>query len=326
MSYLLGEANSTQINKVESWINISEENKTYLQELEDLWLETGKISPAPVAVDSTAAWNKVSDIIDFESENKYEIKPKKNISYKYILRIAAVFLILFGISMIFLVDNETEKVLLAKNEIHSGILPDGSAIDLNKNSELVYPESFSKTKRVVKLQGEAFFNVKKEKESPFIVEMEGGYVEVLGTSFNIKAKPDNKSIEVYVKTGTVKLYSISQDQKNTSFVIIDAGKKGIIDKTNEKAFEIENKGTNSNDVFWLNKEIVFEDAELQDVAKTLKDIFNVDIKFNNEQSKTRKYNGTFENDPIEQIIFVISESFEEVELKKENKTYVFTEK
>ena len=93
-------------------------------------------------------------------------------------------------------------------------LPDGSFVELKKNSRISYPTDFEKDKRDVYLKGEAFFNVVRNPKKPFIVHSRELQTEVLGTSFNVKAYDDD-IINVSVKTGKVKVSKLNDEQNGT---------------------------------------------------------------------------------------------------------------
>jgi transmembrane sensor len=90
-------------------------------------------------------------------------------------------------------------------------LPDGSTVWLNKHSKFSYPEKFIAAERVVNLEGEAFFEVKKDDTQPFIIYTPTSVTKVTGTSFNLKAYP-GKEVELYVVSGTVEFASLNKPE------------------------------------------------------------------------------------------------------------------
>ena len=89
------------------------------------------------------------------------------------------------------------------------LLPDGSRVSLNENTSLIYPESFSKKKRSVSLSGEAYFEVRQEETRPFSISTPGVEIEVLGTTFNVKANPGDPFIETVLVAGKVRISRIN---------------------------------------------------------------------------------------------------------------------
>ena len=90
MAYLLKEADEKQTAEVDKWLSLSEDNAKYLKSLEMLWVESGKLSPPPVNVNTSAAWEKVSGKLNFISEEKVPKKEEKFFSIKPIWQAAAM--------------------------------------------------------------------------------------------------------------------------------------------------------------------------------------------------------------------------------------------
>jgi transmembrane sensor len=109
-------------------------------------------------------------------------------------------------------------------------LPDGSQIQLSPNSTIHYPEIFAPDKREVHLTGEAFFDVAKDPQHPFLVYTAKVVTKVLGTSFKIKAFHEEKEITVEVRTGKVSVYT-----QNNKTDPSDSGKEEVILTPNQMA-------------------------------------------------------------------------------------------
>ena len=101
--------------------------------------------------------------------------------------------------------SEMNQLIVAFGKQSRLVLSDRTEVWLNAGSRLVYPTTFEGDKRKVKLQGEAYFHVCKDKTKPFIVETENSSIKVLGTSFNVKAYPDEKFEETVLVEGSVSL-------------------------------------------------------------------------------------------------------------------------
>ncbi len=286
---------------VQNWLDASAENQQYFEQLKTIWEESGKLHPAPVDVDTDMAWNKLSQKISNYEQNQVNIK--KVPVYKLFVRVAAVVIPIMIIASLYFIYFQSPKMLtLASNAQNStDTLTDGTIVYLNHHSKLVYPEKFSKNREVT-MQGEIFFDVKHDESKPFIIHAGNTFVKVLGTSFNVNAS-DSNTIEVFVKTGHV-LFSISND---TSSVILYPGDKGIYDIPANQIRKI--KPEDENDLFWKNKVLVFNRTALQDVAHTLKKYYNIDFSFKKEALKDLHFSATFNNQPIDTIVNIISGTF-----------------
>ncbi len=133
------------------------------------------------------------------------LHPRRN----YLFRIAAGLAILTIGILVFKSylghDDKLQIVVSPANRTLEKTLPDGSQIALNKSSELTYNEGFSDDERRVKLEGEAFFEVKRDEVKPFVIEAANAKIVVLGTSFNVRSYPKEDMVEVYVVSGSVRV-------------------------------------------------------------------------------------------------------------------------
>ena len=325
MSYLSGEADTRQIDEVDKWLSYSEDNAKYLKSLELLWLESGKLTPPPVVVDSVKAWENVSSKLNIKPSSKLDSQIKKTNYFKYILQAAAMIIIIFGAYGIFkLITGEIEvQTLAGHDQIISDTLSDGSVINLNKHSVLTYPEKFDKNIRKVKLKGEAFFDIVHNENQAFVIELNGANIIVLGTTFNVKEIPEKHSVEVYVETGSVQLYAVNAE-KDTFSIILNQGEKGILNTESGITEKPTDEGMNANDISWLNNTFVFDGVRLEYVAEFLENYYDTKIEFAQDTVKDLLLTARFKNDDIEEIINVIAGSFE-LEVKKENQSYIFNE-
>lgn len=146
----------------------------------------------------------------FKTQGKSTAEPRKLI--RYFWKYAAVFAIAFSMSWLThnLLNNDLDKVSYQNIEVPYGSktkieLPDGSRVSLNSGSKLKYEKGFGDKTRVIFLEGEAFFDVKKT-GIPFYVHVSGIKIKVLGTTFNVKAYPEEKTVETTLITGRVEIF------------------------------------------------------------------------------------------------------------------------
>ena len=228
--FLLGEANAAETQLVTKWLQLSKKNQKVLDDYEAIWAEAGKLTPKPVAVDSKSAWAKMSTKVDnFEEEKSTKVISLKSRITWFSSSAAAIIIILFGIYQLLINPKTSLKniQIASVEEVLNDSLPDGSKIALNTNSKITYPKNFAKNERRLKLNGEAFFKVKPNKEKPFVIETNSGFIQVLGTSFNVKAY-ENNELEVIVTEGLVKVYTVDFETNDTSSILLKAGEKGKI--------------------------------------------------------------------------------------------------
>lgn len=176
-------------------------------------------------------------------------------------------------------------------------LSDGTKIWLNSGTTLRYPERFAADQRSVSVDGEAYFEVAKMPDKPFTVNTADLKVEVLGTSFNLSAYPEDVATSVTLVEGKVAV------QNNTGITIAHLSPGQMATK---------NKNTNSLDIRnvdtgfyadWTEGKILFDDERLDQIAIKLERWFNVEISFADEHLKTRRFTGTIlKNKPVDQIM------------------------
>ncbi len=156
------------------------------------------------------------------------------------------------------------------------LLPDGTKVFLNAGSRLIYPEDFTGKTREVFLAGEAFFEVKQDKQHPFIVQIEDFRVKVLGTRFNVSAYPNDNVVETVLAEGKVSI------EKNNA---------GVLDKAIElsprqmASFDRTTKETNvkivdtDNYILWTEGLLKFESTDLSRITKRLERFYNVRFQY-----------------------------------------------
>ena len=318
LRFLLGEASKDEMQQVQEWLELSDENQKTLDNYETVWAEAGKLTPNPVAVDTPSVWKKMSDRIDQYEE---EQKSTKTISLKsrftlIFSGIAAAIVVLFGVYQLLIKQPQQLMVASAEEVLHE-TLPDGTGIVLNSNSNIIYPEKFAKNERRVKLKGEAYFEVEHNPEQPFIIEAKDAFVKVLGTSFNVKAY-ENSEIEVIVTDGLVHLFTVDSETMDTTSILLKAGEKGRISNENREPIYVAE--SIPDELFWMDYTLIFTDTNLKKVFGLLENYYNIKIEVSDERIYECRLSTTFSNNSINDIIEVIVATFE-FEYTKENNTY-----
>ncbi|MGB0807072.1 MAG: FecR domain-containing protein [Salibacteraceae bacterium] len=310
IAYLLGELDPQKINEVSEWIAMSEDNLKYFEEISRIW--NPNISKQTPQFNADVAWNKVAP--------KIQVTPFYMKSW---FRAAAAVIILFGaINLLLNLSSTTEPtVLFSETEIVNKTLEDGSEITLNKNSKISYTDNFNTDTRQVKLEGEAFFDIERDTNKPFIIELDQSFVKVLGTSFNIKSEPEDELVSVFVKSGVV-LFEYASNTNDSSYlsVTLKAGDKVVYNKSTRKLEPVSQNESSSLDMYWMDQQLIFDGIELRKVAEILETVYEVDISFSEEQSKLCLLTANFQNATIDQIMEVIASTFE-LELNKNGQSY-----
>jgi ferric-dicitrate binding protein FerR (iron transport regulator) len=176
-------------------------------------------------------------------------------------------------------------------------LSDGTHVCLNSGSTLKFPVRFiNGMKREVFLEGEAFFDVTKDKLHPFVVNANDVRVRVLGTKFNVSSYAEDKVINTVLVEGSVALSSAVNPNQKT---MLTPGYKGGYDKSGNTAFSLEKVDTRFY-TNWMKGEIVFKGVGFKEIVSKLERTYNVSIKNNNNTLGGVKFSGSFDKN-IESI-------------------------
>ena len=203
------------------------------------------------------------------------------------------------------------------------VLPDGSQVWLNAGSNLDYNNSnFNKGLREVSLNGEAYFDVVKNAEKPFIIHTKKMDIKVLGTSFNVRSYSDEKFAEAALIKGTIEVTLKDRDQKiilkpnekisvsNEDLKTEIKPEKAILVKSNPvRVPQIVVKEIKPNptyniigEIAWTQNKLYFEDETLEDIGHLIERWFGKKVTIANESLKGVHYTGNFENETIEDVL------------------------
>jgi ferric-dicitrate binding protein FerR (iron transport regulator) len=177
---------------------------------------------------------------------------------------------------------------------YSIILPDGTKVWLNAQSSLTYPVYFSGKERVVKIQGEAYFEVAKNKAMPFKVLSDAVEVKVLGTHFNVMAYPDELSVQTTLLEGSVSINNR----------LLKPGQQAQTVKANSLT-SIGN--VNTDDVIaWKNGRFSFRNEDIQSIMKKISRWYDVDVEFKDKNILNKNFGGSFSRfDNVSEMLHVM---------------------
>ncbi len=297
---LSGESTSEDILSLSEWLNDNENNREEFRRLKNYW-------DADVAfkqsITPTFSAEKLLQQIKVQDRHN-----RKRQSWEsYVPLIAAVTLLfIFSTAFFFYYTNNhvSEYYTLLTDEHKSNFtLEDGTVITLNKNSRLSYSDKYGKNKRDVKLEGEAYFEVAKNPEKPFQVEMNGASIIVLGTHFNVKADSDSDDITATLVEGSIRFEGAKQN------IVMTPNQQLTFSRSTNKV-GIKHVDT---DTFtsWKDGLLKYKSIPFIELIEELKNTYKVDIEIDNEELKkpTVTVSGTFSKEQsIEQILKVISRS------------------
>ena len=225
--------------------------------------------------------------------------------------IAAVMLILIISGALgwtlFGIQNQNLKSQISNNQIrdivvttgmgeHSRVsLPDGTALTLNAQTTVRY--NLSDGKRQVSIDGEAFFEVARDPEHPFVVSANGMTVTCLGTSFDVRNYSDESTASVVLRDGKVRVNARDAD------LTMEPGSRVLMDR--QTLALSKHTVTPSDYTAWLNGEIKFNNQTLEEIAAELSRNYNIDLVITSDELKQERFNGYLGRSSLRNILDVL---------------------
>lgn len=225
--------------------------------------------------------------------------------YKKLSRVAAIIIALLTISGGYLYYQSTQSRMIEIHVAHGEekhlFLSDSSEIWINAGSTIKYPKEFKGDKRIVQLDGEAYFSVRRDETKPFIVNTEKLSVNVLGTKFNVKAYSYEEQITTSLTSGKVEVKIGRQSQ------ILKPNEQLNFDKKTSRINVIEIQ-SNETDA-WISGQLIFTNNSLPVILQTLERKFDVSFDISSlNLSTNKKYTVKFnKRENLEEILTVLKD-------------------
>ena len=189
-----------------------------------------------------------------------------------------------------------EEIYVPKGERLQMMFQDGTKVYLNSDTRLRYPKKFGLGSREMKLSGEAYFKVSKDKKRPFIVHLDNLSIHVIGTSFNVQDYPDEDKITVSLDEGKICMHLVSEIE-----VPVLPGQQAVYDKKHN-ACQILQGGDMHYLSMWKQNIIAFSDAPLSEVMTKLHRWYNVDFEIIGEMPQDLLITLTSEHTILENVL------------------------
>ena len=162
----------------------------------------------------------------------------------------------------------------ARGQQYGVILPDGSLVNLNASSSITYSTGLNHTaRRIIKLEGEAYFEVAKNKKHPFEVFTGNQKVEVLGTHFNINCYNDEPSTKTTLLEGSVKVSSLKYLDDEVAYKVLVPGEQAILDKGVIKVEKVNPEEA----IYWKDNKFSFHSEDIETVMREVSRWYNVTV-------------------------------------------------
>jgi transmembrane sensor len=199
------------------------------------------------------------------------------------------------------------------------VLPDGTQVWLNAGSKITYDKQYAIAAREVNLTGEAFFDVVKNKDKPFIIHTGKIDIRVLGTAFNVKSYPGEKTIETSLIRGSIEVTFKDRPAEkvilkpNEKLVVVNEDipeafiKKSSVKPLNDPIVAISHLNYAKIDstvieTAWIQNKLFFQDELFKDLARQMERWYGVAIKFDDSKKDTLRFTGSFLNETVQQAL------------------------
>ena len=304
--YLSRQCIQAELEEVNRWLNEDAEHPLLLEKLKLQWEAVQVDASAFVIPDEAAVWNKV------QARIRDKVKQVPLYSRSLLIRvssIAAVIALVLGFSLSFLLNGQKESwqasqfenvVMAPPGQKTQLVLPDGTLVWLNSGSRLSYNYQYSTQDRIVNLEGEAFFDVQKDTQYPFIVKTGAVDVKVHGTAFNVSAYADDEDIMVALLRGKVSLLS-AKDQQLLTYLSPDqeatVSKSSLLCHVETCDAEIE--------ASWHHNLLKFDGASAEEVWKKLERWYGVHINVQN-MPVSKRYGLTIKEESLREMLELIN--------------------
>lgn len=217
------------------------------------------------------------------------------------------------------ISHPAENIVTTKPSSRSKIqLPDGTQVWLNADSRLVYDENFTGSLREVQLSGEAYFDVVKEKNHPFIIHTASIDIRVLGTAFNVRSYKNEKITETSLFRGSVEITTHNNPERK---IMLRPNEKLVIQNPQARAknpaddgnaddmpvmtllkLHIQKKDSSAAEILWMKNKLSFDGESLENVALKIERWYDVKVSISNNKLKTGKYTAVFENESLQEVM------------------------
>lgn len=291
---LQAEASEAERHELDAWLAEDPKNQELYAEIEAGWREADTLFETP-RFDAGAAWQKVATRIQQPAESVVP-KQTRTIAFpswaKYSSAIAAMLVIAFFIWNPFKHDDVRIAALTNDERIE---LPDHSFVTIRKGSSFYYPKTFASNERRVRLEGEAYFEVTRNENQPFVIDAQSVAVKVLGTSFNVRC---NEAVaDVAVTSGRVQVASRADSEKA---VVVTPGRKAHYEKG-----QVVESASSGFEASWKKGELSFNNEPLSNVILAMSAFKDTTVKLDSRmgpEQQAQAVTAVFRNQSLEDML------------------------
>jgi transmembrane sensor len=342
---LSGEATTVELNELDQLLTQDPEGIYYAELITQLWDEekiprvNGTITDTDISYIRHLARHRLQfrqPVVPVEDLPAYDLRPFPAPRRRILQTAWLLLFAVFTAGMLYFVGSHHSATPTTATDTNveqyadlgsrrSLLLPDGTHVWLNAGSRIHYdPDMLQKDARIITLSGEAFFDVARDKDRPFIIHTSKIAIRVLGTAFNVKAYPLDRVTETTLMGGSIELTINSKPYQK--IILKPKEKFALIDETRDSLRTQPARSATSNrsnpeklvvqdvvpvevedkeyvkEVSWIDDNFVFQNETLEELAPKMERWFNVHIHVDNARVSNLHYSGIFHKETIDQAL------------------------
>jgi len=285
------------------WMNESYENRKLFDQYNEVW-QLSHVVFNEGLYNTEAGWSSLQKSITKNSiyaDNRFRlVGTNQLIIWKAAsvaaMLVAALFIGLFIRKNDRLTNNQTVTIQSPRGEKSKIILADSTVVWLNSESQLTYSNDFDGEMRLVTLSGEGYFDVKEDRDRPFIVKTTNADIEVYGTRFNVSSYPDEQQTETTLEAGKIGVYIVGKSNP----VTVNPGQRFILNKqTGETSLKQVDTDLYTS---WKENKLRFDNALFGDVVKKLERWYDVKIFLDKDLVHSERYTMCIKTESLREVM------------------------
>ena len=325
---LAGEASAGELKELESALRLDPDLHYSLEALHDMWKKRSRQEPGQAEIAFQKHMDRMQSLgtdmgtpgMDLVSEN---YPSRRFLNWKTIaFAVSGVLMLTLGYyllnsrSPVSTTQKPVWEVVTRNGTKTSLLLPDGSTVWLNAGSRLTYDSLYGSRLREVTLSGEAYFDVVRNPKKPFIIHTGRINIKVLGTIFNVKSYPGEKTVETSLIKGSIEVTFPSLPSKK---IILKPNQKLVTDRyetisnsshvaaASAPYISIQHLNRIGSDSViaetgWMQNRLYFNDISFHDLLKTMERKYGVSFQLSDASMDTIHFTGSFQNETVTQAL------------------------
>lgn len=342
--YLAGECSAGEQQRVEDWLRAAPENREFMESLKQIW----EVTPGDeFEVDALSAWSAFRErIIDNpegvsagrlgsdrqrgpsyyhrQGPNRHR-RQGKAFAYSFVAAAVILIAVLFSyygskVANVSETPITMQEIVTEKGQRATFRLSDGTRVQLNADSRIEIPAEFMDASREVHLEGEAFFEVTSDPDTPFIVHSKDAFTRVLGTKFGVRAYAGEGQVQVVVAEGKVALGTRKPSNRQEKH--ITRNQVGILAKDGQT--NVTSTDHIERYLGWKDGRLIFKDTPFGEVKAQLERWYDITLTLADSSLGSRRLTASFNNEPMTEVLNVIALSLD-MSYEREGRKVTFLE-